>query len=190
MTIALQGRLTGQKVYSVWQGILEPGETLLWQGRPDACVAFQLSHFLRIVRSVVMLGVFAYMLARLRYGIASYWDIRTIVLVVFFLPVPLDLVKSMITRAMQRYALTGNRAIITTNLGPFGRKVQSYPLTPETPLTLIRRARRSGILFSLAPKWHTGLITRAPVVGFERIVGADAVYALMLKVQASATKIT
>ena len=184
MTISLSSGLRGQPANSVWSGILEEREALVWQGRPDAGPAFGLSHLLRAMRGAVMLGLFLYMLGRLQFGIASYWDIRAIVLVVFFLPVPLDLVKAMITRRMQRYGLTGSRAIITTNLGPFGRKVQSYPLTPETPLTLIRRARRSSILFTQAPKWYTALITPAPVVGFERIVGADGVYALMRKVQA------
>ena len=184
MTISIPSSLTGEPVTSDWKEVLADGEALLWQGRPGVGLVFELSHFLRLMRGAVMLGLFLYMLGRLRYGIASYWDIRAIVLFVFFLPVPLDLVKSMITRRMQRYGLTNARAIITTNLGPFGRKVQSFPLTPEAPLTLIRRAKRSSILFSQTPKWYTGLITPAPVVGFERIVGAESVYALMRRVHA------
>ncbi|MEO8242032.1 MAG: hypothetical protein ABI832_06935 [bacterium] len=185
MTLSRPGTPTHPQTAPSWQDILDPGETLLWQGRPGAGLAFGLSHGLRLLRSAIMLGLFLYLLARLETSIATYLDVRLIVLFVFFLPVPLDLVKSMITRSLQSYALTPSRAIIVTWMGPFGRKVQSCPLAPGVPLTLLQ-GRRGSILFTPTPRWFTGLITAAPVVGFERISDAPAVYTLMLQAQRNA----
>jgi hypothetical protein len=183
MTSADPDALSRQPAAFDWRGMLDTGEVLLWQGRPNAGLAFGLSHLLRILRATLMLVLFLYLLARLQTGIASYWDVRLIVLFVYFLPVPLDLVKSMITRRMQRYGLTGQRAIILTDLGPFGRMVRSYPLGSATPLTLLEGRRWSSVVFTPAPKWFTGLLTPAPEVGFQRIAGAKQVYALMRQVQ-------
>lgn len=166
-----------------WSGLLDPGETLLWQGRPDAGLAFGLGHLLRILRSLVMLRLFLYLLARLQTSIASYWDVRLIVLFVFFLPVPLDLVASMIRRSQQSYALTTSRALIRTRLGPFGQSLRSYPMTPDMPLTLLQGPRHASLLFAPAPKWYSGLITTPAAPGFERIGDATSVYALMRQVQ-------
>ena len=162
-----------------WQSILDPGEALLWQGRPDAGPAFVLGHALRLIRSAVMLALFYYLVRRVGYGIASYREVQVIVLAIFFLPVPLDLIKSMITRRMQRYALTPARAIIVTDLGPFGRSIRSVPLTGATPLTLLRGPNWSSIWFTPVPKWYSGLVTPPSPLGFERIAEAEQVFALM-----------
>ena len=166
-----------------WQTVLDPGEPLLWQGRPSAGLNFTLAHALRLLRSAVMLSLFVYLVHNVSYGIANSRDVQVIVVLVFFLPVPLDLIKSMITRRMQRYAFTPCRAIIATRLGPFGRSIRSIPIIAATPLTLLR----SSILFSESPHWYTGLITSAPTAGFERIADAEAVFALMRHTQKGAS---
>ncbi len=169
-----------------WQSILDAAEPLLWQGRPNAGLNFTLGHALRLLRSAVMLALFVYLVHSVGYGIANNRAVQIIVVLVFFLPVPLDLTRSMITRRMQRYALTPSRAIITTSLGPFGRSIRSIPIIAASPLTLLRGAR-SSILFTPAPHWYTGLITSAPTAGFERIAEAEAVFALMRQTQKGAS---
>ncbi len=169
-----------------WQTVLDPAEPLLWQGRPGGGLQFGLGHALRLMRSAVMLGLFVYLVHSVGYGIANNRRVQVIVVLVFFLPVPLALIKSMITRRMQRYALTPSRAIIVTGLGPFGRSIKSVPITAATPLTLLR-GHRSSILFTETPHWYTGLIMQAQTAGFERIAGAEAVFALMRQTQKGAS---
>ena len=168
---------------SVWATVLDPGEPLLWKGRPGGGVNFTLSHALQLTRSAVMLGLFVYLVNAVGYGIANNPKVQAIVVLVFFLPVPLDLIKSVIMRRMQDYALTPGRAIIMTRLGPFGRSIRSVPVTATSPLTLLR----SSILFNESPRWYTGLITAAPITGFEQIAEAQAVFALMRHTQKGAS---
>lgn len=166
-----------------WQTILDPGEVLLWQDRPDPGLAIGLGHVLRLLRSAVMLGLFLYLVGRSPYGIADHWDVKLIVVFIFFLPVPLDLIVSMVMRRLQTYGLTAHRAITITNLGPFGQRIRSWPLTAATPLTLLRGRRWSSLIFTTQPKWYSGLVTPEAVTGFARIARGDSVYALMRQAQ-------
>lgn len=168
---------------SDWQRVLDPAEALLWQDRPDPGLSIRLDHVLSLARSAVMLGLFLYLLGRSPYGLANHWEVQLIVLFIFFLPVPLDLVVSMVARRLQTYVLTDQRAIILTNLGPFGQQIRSWPLTASTPLTLVRGPRWSSLIFTLKPKWYSALVTPGARTGFERIANGDRVYALIRQAQ-------
>lgn len=162
---------------------LAPGETLLWQGRPDASPVFTRQHLFTLIRGGFALGLFLYILAQLNMGLAPYRDIQVIVFVLFFMSIPIDIVKQAFTRRISRYALTDQRGIIAVNMPLFGTRVLSLPILPDTGFDVLHTRRWTTLLFATPKRaWWDLRATPAPV-GFERIADGAAVLAQIRSLQ-------
>lgn len=145
-----------------WEGILEPGERVIWQGQPDPdtrwqppegrdlrdgiamsafgilwCVAVAVNGSIAWVVGLLFLGIGAYKLAG-----QPYWQ----------------------TRKLRRttYTLTTTRAIIATETGG-RRRMTSYPIDAETPVAT------DGVepaTITFATRYANGV---AQPIGFERV---------------------
>ena len=165
------------------RGILAPGEAVLWQGRPDTGAFVTLSQLLRLVRIVVMIGLFFYILGRVQKTIPPLWDVRVIVLAIFLQAVPSEIIRSVLRRRRTRYALTPTRAVIVTDQAIFGTRVQSIPLTPTTVIELQQGRTVLSILFPNAPKRGWSLLGEIPKPGFERLQDGHKVMAMIRQIQ-------
>ncbi len=163
--------------------IVEPGEVVLWQGRPDRGVFVTASQLGRFVRTVVMLGLFVYILARLQKSLPPLWDVRVIVLFIFFQAVPSEIIRSVWRRRHTRYVLCARRALIVTDQPGFGVTMQSIPLTKDTVLEVQQGRAVGSILFPNAPKRGWSLIGEVPKPGFERLAEAAQVLSLIRQIQ-------
>lgn len=161
-----------------WTDLLAPGETILWQGRPDSAPYVTWRHLATLAQGGLALGLFLYLLARLNMGIPPYWDVRWIVLFIFFKSVPVDILASVLHRRRARYALTTRRAIVVTE-GRFGQKLQSFPILPGTELDFVRGRRFSSLYFAKAKPGLRSWLWPAPAPGFERLRDGDRVFALV-----------
>jgi hypothetical protein len=162
---------------------LPPSEHILWQGRPNARPYITAAHLLRLLRGLIMLGLFLYILARLQMGVGQYFDIQVIVFSLFFLAVPLDILKSAYMRRISSYTLTNRHAIITTDIPLTGQKTQFLPILPDTQFDVLRRRGFTTITFATPKRSRWDLRGQPPKIGFERIDDGDQVFALMGQIQ-------
>ena len=165
-----------------WQAHLAPGERLLWQGRPDAWPVLRIGHVLRLLRGVVLLVAVLYILVRLRMTVPPLWDVRTLVLVVFFMSVPLEIIADALSRAMAHYALTDRRALIAWQRPLFGLRLRSIPIGPATVVDH-EVGRRGSVLFDAPGSRWAGFFGEPPRPGFSRITDSSAVFSLIREKQ-------
>lgn len=125
-----------------WEGILDPGERVLWQGRPDGELRADLSDLRRTVFGAVFaLAGLAWTVAVLRQGVPNGLMALVMPLAgLAFAALGLNLATGgipfgVLRRRATSYTLTDRRAIVATEwLGR--RRMQSFPLGPDTHATL------------------------------------------------------
>jgi hypothetical protein len=175
-----------------WEGILEPGERILWQGRPDAKFYLSGAH--------VFSGLFGLFFA----GFALFWMVLASSAGGFFwmfgllhfcvglgimLAGPLG---GAFVRRRTWYTLTDHRAFIATDLPWRGRALADYPITPETRITFhdgdlpsIHFAMRGGPVISknVAMQRRKMRRTYTSPIGFDRIPDGRHVLSLIRQAQ-------
>lgn len=169
-----------------WEGILDPGERVLWQGRPDG--RFNLSG-MNLRRAAFGFAIMAF---------AAFWTsgalstapsgLPRVILSLaglFLLGLGLrhaggHLIWDSYRRRRTWYTLTDRRAMIATQLA--GRKrLESYPIEPETAVTLVRGDPGNILFATVYRKTKQG--SRRRRIGFERLHDASEIYDLMRRVQ-------
>ncbi len=164
-----------------WEGILDPNEAILWQGRPDG--AFTLSPKAGIP---VLFGLFF-------AGFALFWMIMAARSGGFFwmfglihFGVGLSLALSPVIWPTWRrrhtwYTLTSKRAFIATDIPFSGKRLDSYPITADTVISFLDNTPATLHFAETITRTQKG-VTRTPI-GFERIPDGRKVLGLMRRVQ-------
>ncbi len=178
-----------------WEDILDPGETLLWQGRPDHGPAFRPQHPMQVVMGVFFV-VFSTVWIKMAFWITGGFpdDAGGLVDIfpyfgVLFLAVGLYMAGGFVLWDMLRlsrttYTLTDRRAFIATDLPIQGRRLRSWPLDADTRLSLDDGDRGSVWFAWKEVSWRSNgslhsVKTQQVPVGFERIAEARRVYRMM-----------
>jgi hypothetical protein len=173
-----------------WAGLIDPDETILWQGRPDPRPHWAALSPQRMILGVVFTAFSLFWIAQAAAitrgggmgGIAGLFPLFGLP----FLAVGLyQLGGHVLWDAFRRgrtwYTLTDRRAFVATDLPFRGKQLKSYPITRETVLTF-DDAELASIGFAFEPvPMKRG--TRMKMVGFERIPDGRSVYALIRGVQ-------
>ena len=163
-----------------WQGILDEGEQILWQGAPERGI--RVAEF---DPKAAGPGLFMVCFALFwMWGASQGSRIFALFGLIFvftglrqiFEPV----LKPAFIRARSFYTLTDRRAIIATDLPFQGRRLASYPIDRATPLEYVASDPPS-ILFGPP----TG--GKKPRAGFSHIADADQVMAMMRQIQRGQT---
>ena len=157
---------------------LDPGERILWQGRPSAALYLTLRQAGKLASGVFGLTLFLYLAQRLNMQVAPWWDVWVIVLAVFFASIPADIFRAALIRRWSTYALTNRRALIATDLPLWGRVTKSIPIDPATPID--HHSGRHGSLLFPGPRRRFG---SGPKVGFERIEYSAEVLSQIRRIQ-------
>ena len=165
-----------------WEGILDPGERIVWQGRPDQGFNIAASDIGSAVFALFFTGFAVFWMSRAAEMGGAFWMFGLI-----HFSVGLGLVwKSVFgpTRRRRRtwYTLTDRRAFIATDTAKTGRALKSYPITPETRITY-KDGPPATIHF--ARERHKTSKGRSYIsrIGFERIADGQNVLALLRKAQ-------
>lgn len=168
-----------------WEGILDEGESILWQGRPEASVKFRAVHLVSLIFGLFFAG-FALVwmiLAALAGGI--FWMFG---LLHFFtgLSVAIGPIYGASWRRRHTwYTLTTRRAFVATDIPFRGRKLVSYPVTGTTALEF-RDDDIPSVYFAHEMKRSGKRGYRRVDIGFERIEDARQVYGMMRELQMEA----
>lgn len=164
-----------------WDGILAPGETLLWQGAPDRAFHMAPSSWIGVVFGAVFAGIaFTWIMGALTAG-GSFWMFGLIHLSVGLGIVVVSLFGDTYKRRHTFYSLSNRNAYIATNFALRGRKLQSYPITPETPLHYSPGALATIHFATKEVRQKRGYKTIP--IGFERIPDGANVYGMMRALQ-------
>ena len=160
-----------------WEGILEEGEEILWQGRPDGRIALRPSNWFMLLFGIAF------------GGFALFWMVMAGALgggtfALFGLPhflIGAGMVWSAVYWSAYRrrrswYTLTNRNAYIATDLPIMGKRLKSWPITRDMKLEFVDE-EPATIWFASRLKRGKNGTYRVPV-GFERIEDGRKVYAL------------
>ena len=114
-----------------WAGILEAGETILWQGRPSTRLILRPVDFAFGAFGLVFAGFALFWMILAAQGGGAMWMFGLLhfsVGVTVMLGGPLS---SRFLRQHSFYSLSNRRAFIATDLPFRGRRLDAWPITPD-----------------------------------------------------------
>lgn len=180
MSRDLTHRATGEG----WEGILDPDESIVWQGRPDGRVVLNAGHFVGLIFGLFFAGFAAVWMMLAATAGGFFW---TFGLIHFSVGLSIAF-GSVFGPAWRRrhtwYTLTNHRAFIATDLPFKGRKLIAYPITPETQIKTTEDGTHSTIHFAQEFRTTKNGSTRVDI-GFERIPEGREVLTLMRQTQST-----
>lgn len=168
-----------------WQGILDKGEEIVWQGRPDGRVSFTLSDPMKRLMGVFFTGFSIFWIYQAAWitghdgfpWVAKFFPLFGIPFVLIGLRMlGGDSLWQACIRRRTWYTLTNRRAFIATNLPLRGRSLKSFDITPETEIEFDGRDPGT-LIFAYESRRSRGK-SRQPV-GFHRIADARDVHRQM-----------
>lgn len=180
-----EARDRGQSVPTGWEGIVDPGEHILWQGRPD-----QRFHIELIKLPLVLFGLAFAGFASVWMGLAAqagggFWMFGLI-----HFSVGLGIVFGTVgwgtlKRRGTWYTLTDRRAFIATHLPLRGKRLDSYTITSDTRLSL-RAGSPGSVMFAREERRGSKGGVYTVDIGFERIDDAERTLEILRGIQRGA----
>ncbi|MDJ0826403.1 MAG: aspartate carbamoyltransferase catalytic subunit [Rhodobacter sp.] len=167
-----------------WEGILDDGESILWQGRPGTRVVWRVAHTASLLFGLAFAGFALFWMIMASQAGGGFWMFG---LIHFFVGLGVAFGPPYWSAWRRRhtwYTLTDRRAFIATDLPLQGRKLKSYPIDAKTPLDF-QDGEKPSIYFAHTYRRTKNGSTRVPI-GFERLVDGEAVYKLFRDVQRKA----
>lgn len=164
-----------------WESILDEGEKILWQGRPNGAVVFKLGNLMTFIFGLFFAGFALFWMIMAASAGGGFWMFG---LLHFSVGIGLafgSLFWSAFKRRRMWYTLSTRRAFIATDLPLKGRQLKSYPIGPDTILEFT-----DGPLATLNfnKEMRRGKNRTYTVdIGFERIKDGASVYRLMRDIQ-------
>jgi len=129
--------LKAEQQSSGWEGILDKGEKILWQGRPDGKISLTPATIGTLGFGLLFAGFALFWMFMAAQAGGNFWMFG---LIHFFVGLSLALVPIYAGSYKRRhswYTLTNRRAFIASDLPLVGKKLVSYPIDKNSPLALI-----------------------------------------------------
>jgi len=165
-----------------WEGILDDGEHILWQGRPDPGFHMDLSKLPVALFGLAFAGFALFWMVMAAQAGGVFWMFGlihfSVGLALAFGAVGWGNVK----RRGTWYTLTDRRAFIATNLPGKGKRLDSYAITPDTRLSL-RDGNPGSVMFSREERRGNKGRAFSVDIGFERIAEAAEAYEILRTIQ-------
>lgn len=164
-----------------WEGILDKGEKILWQGRPDGGFHLHFAHIFFALFGAAFAG-FALFWMVLAYDENDYfWTFGLIHFTIGLIVMLAGPLGGPYLRRHTWYTLTNRRGFVATDLPLAGRKLKSYPIRPDTPV-IFEEGELATVLFATERQFtKNGVSTRS--VGFHRIRDGRHVLSLIRQIQ-------
>jgi len=167
-----------------WEGLLDPGERILWQGRPDGTVVLRPRNIALFLFGLAFAGFALFWMVMAAQAGGMFWAFG---LIHFSVGLALSfgaIFWSAFRRRHSWYTLTDRRAFIATDLPLKGKQLKSYPITDDTALRY-DQGQPASVWFGHEYRRTKNGSTRVDI-GFERISEGDQVYRLMRDIQRGA----
>ena len=167
-----------------WQDILDPGERIVRQGRPDTAVALSPRNYMLLGFAIVFTSFALFWMVLAAQAGGFFWTFGLIHFSVGAALIWSSLFWGAYRRKRTWYTLSDRRAFIATELPIRGRTLKSYPISADTVLEL-KSGDPASVFFAARTRRTNNGSYQVPV-GFERIADGPAVYKLMRDVQTGA----
>ncbi len=164
-----------------WDDILDQGERILWQGRPDSSIIFKLSNIPTLIFGLFFAGFAVFWMAMASSAGGYFWMFGLIHFSVGIGVAFGSVLGPPWKRRHMWYTLTDRRAIIATNLPIKGKQLKSYPINADTVLDFTNGPLATIHFSHEMRRVKNG--TRRKNIGFERITDGHTVYKMMRDVQ-------
>lgn len=164
-----------------WSGILDPGETVLWQGQPDDSITFGPGTIGLLIFGLLFAGFALFWMVVAAGAGGMFWMFGLLHFCVGAGICVGAVAWRPWTRHHTWYTLTDRRAFIATDMPILGRSLKSYPITAETVLET-DGAEPATIWFHEETRQGRNGPSRYRV-GFERVSDGAALYRQMRKIQ-------
>lgn len=167
-----------------WKAILEEGEKITWQGRPEQGIHLGLGDIAMIAFALFFTGFSVFWMAMAMRAGGFFWMFG---LLHFSAGLGL-LINAIFGNAFIRrhsfYTLTDRRAFIGKELPVLGRSLNSWRIGPASPLELVHLPDGSGTInFARSPSPWYSRNRGDRGVSFERIKDATKVFSMMSHMQ-------
>ncbi len=166
---------------SGWEGILDEGEVIRWQGRPDGAVVWKVSNVGTLLFGAMFSGFALFWMILAAQAGGGFWMFG---LIHFFVGIGIavgPVFWNTLRRRRSWYTLTNKRAIVATDMPTKGRVLRSYPITKDTVLG-VNTDEPASITFASEQRRRKGGNYKVKI-GFERIEDAKQVFALLREIQ-------
>lgn len=167
-----------------WDDILDQDEQILWQGRPDGTIVFSLPAVLTTLFGIFFAGFALFWMVMAAQGGGFFWMFGLIhfsvgISIIFgaFLAKPFR-------HRYTWYTLTNKRAYIATDLPFRGKRLKSYVIDDNSPLSFEEAGRFATVHFA-TETYRVKNRTRRRTIGFDRITDGHHVFRLMRDIKSS-----
>jgi len=164
-----------------WAGILDPGETILWQGRPDPGFVLRPAQIGVALFGLAFSAFAMFWMIMASQAPGGFWMFGLIHFSVGAGIIAWAFFWGPYSRRHTWYTLTDRRAFIATDLPVVGKRLKSYPITEDTVLDFESGDLSTIIFHEERKRGKNGHYTVR--IGFERIHDGAKVYRLMRNVQ-------
>lgn len=165
-----------------WEGILEDGEEIIWQGLPDPGFFLKGENILSGIFGLFFAGFAAFWMAMASQAGGVYWMFGLIHFSVGVWMAFWSIFKGTLHRRNTWYTLTNQRAIIATDFPFKDRAIAFFPITVNSKVELQSKGRLNSIFFASATRRAKNKVIDYKV-GFERIAVGANVLALLRGIQ-------
>jgi len=168
-----------------WGSILDAGEKIIWQGRPDGKITLRARNILMLIFGLFFAGFALFWMVMAYSAGGGFWMFGLI-----HFSVGIGIISSAtfwgaFKRRRSWYTLTDRRAIIASDLPIIGKRLKSWPITSQSVLELEQGPPDTVNFAEKIKRGKNGSYTVS--IGFERIENGQDVYRLMRDVQANVT---
>lgn len=169
---------------SAWDTILDPGETILWQGRPDGSVQIAAGNMAMMFFGMAFAGFALFWMVMASLAGGFFWMFGLLHFAVGLAIMAGAVFWQPFMRRRTFYTLTDRRAFVARDLPLRGKTLDSYPITAETVVKWTEGPLDTLHFAETTKRGKNGRYT-VPI-GFERIADGEQVYRLLRQVQGSA----
>ncbi|HHB81247.1 MAG TPA: aspartate carbamoyltransferase catalytic subunit [Aliiroseovarius sp.] len=165
-----------------WEGILDAGEKILWQGRPDTRIHIKLGNIFTMIFGLSFAGFALFWMVMAASAGGAFWMFGLIHFTAGLAIILGPIFWTPYKRRRTWYTLTDRRAIIATDLPFKGKQLKSYPIDDATMLDF-SPGDPASITFAQERRRGSKGRTYTVDIGFEYIGEGDKVYRLMRDIQ-------
>ncbi len=164
-----------------WEGLLDEGEEIVWQGRPDGKVVFRVGNIATFIFGLFFAGFALFWMVMASFAGGFFWMFG---LIHFSVGIGISaggLFWNAFKRRRSWYTLTNQRAFIASELPLVGRKLRSFPITAGTVLEFDNRD--PATIYFASEQRRNNNKTYTVKIGFERIENGREVFAKIGDIQ-------
>ena len=169
-----------------WEGLLDEGENILWQGRPDKALHIKPRAVGGAIFGLFFAGFALFWMVMASQAGGVFWMFGLLHFAIGLSIVFGALFYPSWKRRHTWYTLTNRRAFIAEDVPFRQRSLKSYPITQDTPIEL-RGEEFATLIFARETKRDNDGDTTSTEIGFERIAEGKRVFQLIRDIQRGET---